>query len=339
LTGSQLQPRIELVDVAKTFPTEAGDMAAVRGVSLRIAAGEVFGIIGESGAGKSTLVRLINLLERPSSGRVIVDGEDATKLSPEGLRGLRRRIGMIFQHFNLLSSRTVAQNIAFPLELEGRLSKAQIRARVDELLGRVGLTDHAGQYPAQLSGGQKQRVGIARALACGPSVLLCDEATSALDPETTDQVLELLAELNRDLGLTIVLITHEMDVVRQVCDRVAVLERGLVVEQGEVVDVFLDAEHPATRRLLREDAADGAPEPAPGVRTVRLTYRGAAAYAPFLSRIAQETGVDFSLHAGRVARIKGEAFGQLTLSLSGRNVVPALAAFEAAGVRVREVTR
>ncbi len=339
-SGVAEPPRIELIDLAKTFTTETGDMAAVRGVSLRIAAGEVFGIIGESGAGKSTLVRLINLLERPSAGRVIVDGEDAGALSPEGLRGLRRRIGMIFQHFNLLSSKTVAQNVAFPLELEGRLSKPQIRARVGELLGRVGLSDHASQYPAQLSGGQKQRVGIARALACGPSVLLCDEATSALDPETTDQVLQLLAELNRELGLTIVLITHEMDVVRQVCDRVAVLERGQVVEQGDVVDVFLNAEHPVTRRLLREDAADAAlPAPQAGVRTVRLTYRGAAAHAPFLSRIAQETGVDFSLHAGRVARIKGEPYGQLTLSLSGRNVDPALAAFEAAGVRVREVTR
>jgi D-methionine transport system ATP-binding protein len=339
-TRSAEPPRIELLHLSKTYAGQATGAAAVRDVSLRIAAGEVFGIIGESGAGKSTLIRLINLLERPTSGQVIVDGEDAVALSPEGLRTLRRRIGMIFQHFSLLSSKTVAQNVAFPLQLEGRLSKVEVKARVDELLGRVGLTELAGQYPAQLSGGQKQRVGIARALATGPSVLLCDEATSALDPETTGQVLDLLAELNRELGLTIVLITHEMDVVRQVCDRVAVLDRGQVVEQGEVVEVFLDAEHPVTRRLLREDANDAAlPAFAPGVRTVRLTYRGAAADAPFLSRIARETGVDFSLHAGRVARIKGEPYGQLTLSMSGPSVNTALASFEAAGVRVREVTR
>jgi D-methionine transport system ATP-binding protein len=333
------RPRIELIDLAKTYANPAGATAAVRGVGLRIAPGEVFGVIGESGAGKSTLVRLINLLERPSAGRVIVDGEDATAMSPGELRRLRRRIGMIFQHFGLLSSRTVAQNIAFPLELEGRLTRAQSRTRVDELLRRVGLTPFARQYPAQLSGGQKQRVGIARALACGPSILLCDEATSALDPETTGQMLELLAELNRELGLTIVLITHEMDVVRRVCDRVAVLDHGAVVEQGEVVEVFLNAEHPTTRRLLREDADDVAlPPPSPSRRTVRLTYRGEAAEAPFLSRIARETGIDVVLHAGRVARIKAEPYGQLTVSLSGPNVTDALTRLEAAGVRVREMT-
>jgi D-methionine transport system ATP-binding protein len=290
-----------------------------------------------SGAGKSTLIRLINLLERPTAGQVLVDGKDIVALAPDGLRQLRRRIGMIFQHFNLLSSKTVAQNIAFPLQLEGRLTAAQITGRVAELLGRVGLDDLAGSYPAQLSGGQKQRVGIARALACGPKVLLCDEATSALDPETTGQVLELLAELNRDLGLTIVLITHEMDVVRQVCDRVAVLDRGQVVEQGEVVEVFLNAEHPVTRRLLREHAPEtaGAALP-PGARRVRLTWRGAVSQTSFLSRIARETGVDFSLDGGRVAQIKGEPYGQLTLTLSGANPQGALAAFEAAGIRVRE---
>ncbi|HEY2660244.1 MAG TPA: ATP-binding cassette domain-containing protein [Caulobacteraceae bacterium] len=326
---------MELIDLAKTFDTGAGQHPAVRGVSLRIQPGEVFGVIGESGAGKSTLIRLINLLERPTSGQVLIDGEDAGALPPEGLRRLRRRVGMIFQHFNLLSSKTVAENVAFPLRLEGRLGPEAIKARVAQLLGRVGLTSHAGAYPAKLSGGQKQRVGIARALACEPTVLLCDEATSALDPETTRQVLELLAELNRELGLTVVLITHEMDVVRQVCDRVAVLEAGRVVESGDVVDVFLNAEHPVTRRMLGQD--DEPPVAGMG-RKVRLTYRGKAAHAPFLSRIAKETGVDFSLHSGRVAQIKGEPYGQLTLSLDGAQVDEALARFAAAGIRVQELT-
>jgi len=330
-------PRIELIDLAKTYATPAGETAAVRGVSLRVAPGEVFGIIGESGAGKSTLIRLINLLERPTAGQVLVDGEDIVALAADDLRRLRRRVGMIFQHFNLLSSKTVAQNIAFPLRLEGRITAAQIRVRVAQLLARVGLSDLAGSYPAQLSGGQKQRVGIARALACGPNVLLCDEATSALDPETTGQVLDLLAELNRDLGLTIILITHEMDVVRRICDRVAVLDRGCVVEQGEVVEVFLNAEHPVTRRLLREHVPDAAPALTQGARRVRLTWRGAVSQTPFLSRIAREQRVDFNLEGGRIAQIKGEPYGQLTLTLSGANLEGALAGFAAAGIRIREV--
>jgi D-methionine transport system ATP-binding protein len=303
-------PRIQLIDLEKTFTSDAGAHPAVRGVSLSIAPGEVFGIIGESGAGKSTLIRLINLLERPDAGQILIDGEDVGALNAEGLRRLRRRVGMIFQHFNLLSSKTVAENVAFPLQLEGRLGRAEIKARVAELLGRVGLSRQADAYPAKLSGGQKQRVGIARALACGPTVLLCDEATSALDPETTRQVLALLAELNRELGLTIVLITHEMDVVRQVCDRVAVLEAGRVVEAGDVVDVFLSARHAVTRRLLGQD--DEPPPPGMG-RKVRLTYRGDA------------------------AQIKGEPYGQLTLSLDGAAVDDALARFAEAGIHVREL--
>ncbi len=335
MTDGRAEPaRIELIDLVKTFDSGSGEHPAVRGVSLRIGAGEVFGVIGESGAGKSTLIRLINLLERPTAGQVLIDGEDAAALNPEGLRRLRRRVGMIFQHFSLLSSKTVAENVAFPLRLEGRLGPDAIKARVAELLGRVGLTGHANTYPSKLSGGQKQRVGIARALACGPTVLLCDEATSALDPETTRQVLDLLAQLNRELGLTIVLITHEMDVVRRVCDRVAVLDAGRVVETGDVVDVFLGARHAVTRRLLGQD--DEPPPPGAG-RKVRLTYRGEAAHAPFLSRIARETGVDFSLHSGRVAQIKGEPYGQLTLSLDGDQVDLALARFEAAGIRVTEL--
>jgi D-methionine transport system ATP-binding protein len=238
---------IRLIDVEKRYADSGG--AALAGVSLEVARGEVFGVIGQSGAGKSTLIRLVNALERPTAGRVEVDGIDLARLSPAALRVLRRRIGMIFQNFGLLSSRTVAANVAFPLELAGR-PRVERDAKVAALLDRVGLTDHAGKYPAQLSGGQMQRVGIARALATDPDILLCDEATSALDPETTRQVLALLRDLNRDLGLTIVLITHEMEVVRAVCDRMAVLDEGRVVETGAVADIFTAPAHGATQRML-----------------------------------------------------------------------------------------
>ncbi len=243
---------IRLVDVEKRYAGTGG--AALAGVSLEVVRGEVFGVIGQSGAGKSTLIRLINALERPTAGRVEVDGIDVASLAPAALRVLRRRIGMIFQNFGLLSSRTVAANVAFPLKLAD-MPRAERDAKVAALLDRVGLTEHADKYPAQLSGGQKQRVGIARALATDPDILLCDEATSALDPETTRQVLALLRDLNRDLGLTIVLITHEMDVVRASCDRVAVLEQGRVVETGAVADIFAAPSHPATRRMLAALAA------------------------------------------------------------------------------------
>jgi len=243
---------IRLVDVEKRYAGTGG--AALAGVSLEVVRGEVFGVIGQSGAGKSTLIRLINALERPTAGRVEVDGIDVAGLAPAALRVLRRRIGMIFQNFGLLSSRTVAANVAFPLKLAD-MPRAERDAKVAALLDRVGLTEHADKYPAQLSGGQKQRVGIARALATDPDILLCDEATSALDPETTRQVLALLRDLNRDLGLTIVLITHEMDVVRASCDRVAVLEQGRVVETGAVADIFAAPSHPATRRMLAALAA------------------------------------------------------------------------------------
>ncbi|MFO6120934.1 ATP-binding cassette domain-containing protein, partial [Pseudomonas aeruginosa] len=206
---------IEFHDVHKTYRVAGREIPALQPTRLNIQAGQIFGLIGHSGAGKSTLLRLINRLEEPSGGRILVEGEDVTALDAEGLRRFRQRVGMIFQHFNLLSSKTVADNIAMPLRLAGGFSRAEVDARVSELLARVGLSDHARKYPAQLSGGQKQRVGIARALACRPSILLCDEATSALDPQTTASVLQLLAEINRELKLTIVLITHEMDVIRR----------------------------------------------------------------------------------------------------------------------------
>nr|WP_239474334.1 ATP-binding cassette domain-containing protein [Sphingomonas sp. BT552] len=303
--------------------------AALAGVDLSVARGEVFGIIGRSGAGKSTLVRLLNGLERPTSGRVEVDGIDVAALGGADLRTLRRRIGMIFQNFGLLSSRTVAENVALPLKIGGEAASVT-SARVGDLLARVGLQDQGAKYPAQLSGGQKQRVGIARALATGPDILLCDEATSALDPETTHSVLALIAELNRELGLTIVLITHEMEVVRQVCDRVAVLHAGRVVESGTVADVFLRPQAAETRAMIAV-AGEDAPAIDFDGRVVRLMLRGDAVWQPVLTRIARETGTDFAILDGRIGRLKDDSFGQLTLGLSGGDVAAAVAALGRAG--------
>ena len=268
---------IEFQNVHKTYRVAGKDIPALHPTSLRVENGQVFGLIGHSGAGKSTLLRLINRLENPSGGTIVVDDEDVTALDASGLRRFRQQVGMIFQHFNLLSSKTVADNVALPLTLAGELSRSDIDRRVAELLDRVGLADHAKKYPAQLSGGQKQRVGIARALATKPKILLCDEATSALDPQTTASVLQLLAEINRELNLTIVLITHEMDVIRRVCDQVAVMDAGVIVEQGPVADVFLHPKHPTTRRFVQEDEQIDENEQrddfahVPG-RIVRLTF-------------------------------------------------------------------
>ncbi len=334
---------IELHQVHKAYQVNGRDIPALHPCDLHIGRGEVFGLIGHSGAGKSTLLRLLNRLEQPSGGRIVIDGEDVTALDSQGLRRFRQRLGMIFQHFNLLSSKTVAENVGMPLQLAGELSRRAIAQRVDELLQRVGLAEQAHKYPAQLSGGQKQRVGIARALATAPKILLCDEATSALDPQTTAQVLQLLAELNRELGLTIVLITHEMDVIRRVCDRVAVMDAGRIVEQGAVAQVFLHPQHPTTQRFVQEDeAVDADAQHAdfahvPG-RILRLTFQGEATYAPLLGQVARRSGVDYSILAGRIDRIKDVPYGQLTLALTGGDIDAALACFQAADVHL-EVLR
>lgn len=334
---------IEFHDVHKTYRVAGREIPALQPTRLNIQAGQIFGLIGHSGAGKSTLLRLINRLEEPSGGRILVEGEDVTALDAEGLRRFRQRVGMIFQHFNLLSSKTVADNIAMPLRLAGGFSRAEVDARVSELLARVGLSDHARKYPAQLSGGQKQRVGIARALACRPSILLCDEATSALDPQTTASVLQLLAEINRELKLTIVLITHEMDVIRRVCDQVAVMDGGAIVEQGDVADVFLHPQHPTTRRFVfeaervDEDERHDDFAHVPGL-ILRLTFRGEATYAPLLSTVARQTGVDYSILSGRIDRIKDTPYGQLTLALVGGDLEAAMSQLNAADVHV-EVLR
>jgi len=333
---------IRFLDVHKSYRVDGKDIPALQPFSLDILDGEVFGIIGHSGAGKSTLIRLINLLERPSGGRILIGDTEMTALPEPALRAQRRRIGMIFQHFNLLASQTVADNVAFPLRLAGERGQAAIRARVGELLERVGLTEHANKYPAQLSGGQKQRVGIARALANRPEILLCDEATSALDPQTTASVLDLLAAINRELKLTIVLITHEMDVVRRICDRVVVLDAGRIVENGTVADVFLHPRHATTRRFVNEalpEEAASTQAPIVAGRVLRLTFRGATTLSPVLSRVMRESGVDFNLLAGRIDRIKELPYGQLTLTLEGANTDAALAALREAGIEIEELSR
>ena len=306
-------------DVQKTYRNGIHQVIALRDINLQVHRGEVFGVIGRSGAGKSSLIRLINGLEKPSSGSILVDGQVVNRLDDTPLIALRRRIGMIFQHFNLLKSQTVFENVAFPLRLAG-IPKEQIQARVGELLARVGLEQHASAHPAQLSGGQKQRVGIARALATGPTILLCDEATSALDPQTTASVLDLLAELNKELGLTIVLITHEMEVVRRVCDRVAVLEAGQVVESGRVQDVFLHPQHPTTRTFL-EDAdmsADSAARSLSGARErlIRVTLVGDQVHSAVLSRVLRELEADYFIASGRVDKLKALPYGQVTLAVA-----------------------
>ena len=334
---------IEFQQVHKTYRVAGREIPALNPTSLTIEDGQVFGLIGHSGAGKSTMLRLINRLEEPSGGKIIVDGEDVTAFNASQLRGFRQQVGMIFQHFNLLASKTVADNVALPLTLAGELSRSEIDKRVTELLARVGLSDHARKYPAQLSGGQKQRVGIARALSTNPKILLCDEATSALDPQTTASVLQLLAEINRELKLTIVLITHEMDVIRRVCDRVAVMDAGQIVEQGSVAEVFLHPQHATTKRFVQEDEQVDEGEQrddfahVPG-RIVRLTFQGDATYAPLLGTVARETGVDYSILAGRIDRIKDIPYGQLTLALIGGDMEAAFARFKAADVHM-EVLR
>lgn len=320
---------IELSSVSKTFlgKTQQEHVDALRDVSLSIRQGEIFGIIGYSGAGKSTLVRVINLLERPDLGQVYVDGQELTALSPRKLRQVRRKIGMIFQHFSLLPSRTVSDNIAFPLKHTG-LSKQDIQEKVTRLLNLVELNDKASAYPSQLSGGQKQRVAIARALAADPQVLLCDEATSALDPQTTLSILRLLKKVNDQLGITIVIITHEMSVIKEVCDRVAVMEGGRVVESGEVFDVFAAPQEDITRRFIEttgtmhrvQEMIDG-DSPilrlSPGELLVRLQYADRNPNTALVSQVSRRFGIDLNILFGNVEIIGGSPLGALVVIASG----------------------
>jgi len=332
---------IAFQQVSKTFHVGTRAIKAVKPVDLHIQRGEIFGLIGYSGAGKSTLLRLINRLEEPTAGRIVVDGVEVTALDSLGLRAFRRQVGMIFQHFNLLASKTVAANVAMPMRLAGMPSN-KITPRVQELLERVGIAEHAQKYPAQLSGGQKQRVGIARALATEPTILLCDEATSALDPDTTEQVLNLLRELNEELGLTIVLITHEMDVIRRICHRVGVMEQGAVIEHGLVTDVFLRPQHPTTQRFVQLSEGDESLTAADYQhiqgRILRLTFLGESTYAPVLSQVVHHTQVQYSILSGRIGRIQNQPCGQLTIAMQGAELAAAQQQLVAAGVAV-EVLR
>ncbi|TDN92117.1 methionine ABC transporter ATP-binding protein [Microbacterium sp. BK668] len=317
---------IRLNGVTKAFPPPSKDAeptVAVDDVSLEIAAGEICGIVGYSGAGKSTVLRLVNALETPTSGTVEIDGRDITRLRERDLRALRGDIGMIFQQFNLFDSRNVAGNVAYPLEVAGR-SRSEISARVEELLRFVGLADKARSFPEQLSGGQKQRVGIARALATSPRILLADEATSALDPDTTHEVLALLRRVNRELGITILVITHEMDVIRTLADRVVVMEKGRIIESGDVFDVLSAPQHPATQRFVAsiiEDVPTGEQLATlrarhPG-RIVTFTIRdGDVAQSEVFSALAAHD-VRFELIHGGINDIRGRVFGHLTLALRG----------------------
>lgn len=310
---------IRLEAVNKSYQTRQGEIPALTDINLHIKKGSVFGIIGRSGAGKSTLIRLLNLLERPSSGRIVFQGQDISRLQGKSLRLMRQKMGMVFQHFNLLESRTVLDNVCLPLRIAG-VGRAERRAKAQELLELVGLQDHVHKYPAQLSGGQKQRVGIARSLANSPDVLLCDEATSALDPETTKSILDLLSGINARLGITIVLITHSMSVIRNICDEVAVIDKGRIAESGAVIDVFLHPREEITMSLLTESGpldedAWKAFFRSSDQKVVRLSYRGQNTQKPLISEVSREMNASISILKGTVSQLKDTAYGQLVVAI------------------------
>lgn len=307
---------IELRNLNKTFHTQDGALTALDDINLTVQDGEIFGIIGLSGAGKSTLVRCMNLLERPTHGEVLVDGQDLMKLSPAGLREVRRNIGMIFQSYNLLEQRTVLRNVLYPLELTHE-DRRTARTRAMQLLELVGLADRASAYPAQLSGGQKQRVAIARVLATNPHYLLCDEATSALDPTTTDSILALLQTINRTLGVTVVVITHEMAVVDRICHRVAVIDNSRIVEMGAVDAIFANPRSAIARELILPHVKVAAT--VRGGAHVRLAFNGESTYKPLVSALILETGVPVSILFADTRDIGGKTYGQILLELPGED--------------------
>lgn len=318
---------IQLQHISKTFEHNNIPIYALKDINLSVPQGQIFGVIGKSGAGKSTLIRCVNLLEKPTSGKVFFDNQDITHLSNRQLIPIRRKISMIFQHFNLLSSRTVFDNIAFPLELS-HTKKSTIQQKVNALIELVGLKDKADVYPANLSGGQKQRVAIARALASDPKVLLCDEATSALDPETTRSILTLLKDINQKLGLTILLITHEMDVVKQICDQVAVINDGELVEQSSVGEMFSHAKTDIARQFIQSTLhltipddylARLSPEPKEGLNPLlRLEFTGVTVDSPLLSQIAKEFNVDTNIISAQMDYAGGVKFGLMLTEIQGK---------------------
>lgn len=306
---------IELKNVSKTFDSGTGEVDALKNVSLTIEDGDIYGIIGMSGAGKSTLVRCINLLERPTSGEVVVNGEHLDTMSPSQLRAARRDITMIFQHFNLLMQRTCLKNICFPMEISG-VKKTDAEKKARELLELVGLPDKADAYPAQLSGGQKQRIAIARALATSPKVLLCDEATSALDPKTTRQILELIKDINAKLGITVVIITHQMSVVKEVCNHVAILDDGCVAEEGLVAAVFAAPKSAAGRRLVFPGGVDTMVSDPATERRVRLIFRDSRTTGiPLVARLAAEENIFCNVISASTQKLSEEVYGSLLIGI------------------------
>ena len=307
---------IEIKNLSKSFASPAGEVKALENVDLTVNDGEIFGIIGMSGAGKSTLVRCINLLERPTQGQILLDGEDVALLPPKALREKRREVSMIFQSFNLLQQRTCLKNVCLPMELTGT-PKKEAKERAMALLTRVGLPDKAKNYPSQLSGGQQQRVAIARALASSPKVLLCDEATSALDPKTTGQILRLIREINRELNLTVIVITHQMSVVEDICDRVAILDKGTVAEVGKVAEVFSRPQSRAARRLVFPEGYEHAAAQIPD-GCIRLVFGGVEAAAkPLIATMAIERGIVASILNASTKTIEGRTYGSMLLSVPG----------------------
>ncbi|MCI8758077.1 MAG: ATP-binding cassette domain-containing protein [Oscillospiraceae bacterium] len=317
---------IQLKHLTKRFGGGENEVRALEDVSIEVRAGEIFGVIGLSGAGKSTLVRCINLLERPTAGEVIVDGRDMLRLTEKELRRARQSIGMIFQSFNLLMQRTALDNICFPLELAGTPRREAVR-RAGELLELVDLAGRAGAYPAQLSGGQKQRVAIARTLATSPRVLLCDEATSALDPKTTRDILRLIQDINKRLGITVVVITHEMKVIEEICARVAILDHGHLAETGTVEEIFASPRSEAGRRLVYPD---GVPEEvlssaAGQDRVIRVAFNGGTSYQPLIATLAIDCGVKANILGADTRNIDGRAFGTMLLGLPREGAGKAMA--------------
>ncbi|MFP7493005.1 ATP-binding cassette domain-containing protein [Terribacillus saccharophilus] len=316
---------LKLEDIHKFYGKgKEKKVEALKGINLEVEKGEIFGVVGFSGAGKSTLIRCVNLLERPTSGKVLINGVDLLTLSPKALRAQRKKIGMIFQQYNMLESKTIFHNVSIPLILEGR-PKQEIKEKVEQLLDFVGLKDRIDHYPNQLSGGQKQRVGIARALATDPDILLCDEATSALDPNTTEAVLDLLRKVRDEFGLTILMITHEMNVIRDVCDKMAVIENGVIVEQGPVIDVFTEPKTEIARSFVQTVLNDNLPNSVKKLisdsnqvsNIYRIIFKGASTGAPLLSTTAKQFAVDLNVIHGLITELQGIPFGNLVVQFSG----------------------
>ena len=311
-------PVIDIRNLGKWFDTKSGRIHALRDISLAVQKGEIYGIIGRSGAGKSTLVRCINMLERPSEGKVLFEGLDMGSLKERDLNVVRRSMGMIFQQFNLLMQRTALENVCFPLELSG-VPKDKARQRSMEMLELVGLAGRAKSYPAQLSGGQKQRVAIARALATEPQVLLCDEATSALDPKTTHSILELIRRINRETGITVIIITHQMSVIEEVCNNVAILDHGEVAEQGRVVDIFTHPKSQAAKRLVFPEGEQEILVENSAYR-LRVIFGGAkAAGTPLIARLAKEKGIEANILGASTKAVGDKAYGNMLLSFADEN--------------------